>query len=97
LCPIGYEKSAMVKEAIEVLYANLMKAGIDVILDDRDQRLGTMLADWELIGVPHRVVVGERNLKEGKMEYQGRSDAESQLIATDMISDFLLERIHSEK
>lgn len=97
LCPIGYEKNVMVKEAVDVLYSNLMKAGIDVILDDRDQRLGAMLADWELIGIPNRVVVGERNLKEGKMEYQGRRDAESQLIAINVIFDFLLERIHSEK
>jgi prolyl-tRNA synthetase len=75
LCPIGYERSAMVKQEAERLYAALLAAQVDVILDDRGERPGAMLADWELIGVPHRVVIGERNLKDGQLEYQGRRDA----------------------
>jgi prolyl-tRNA synthetase len=60
--------------AAAALHAELLAAGIDAILDDRDERPGSMFADWELIGVPHRVVVGERGLKEGKLEYKGRSE-----------------------
>ncbi|RJX33440.1 MAG: proline--tRNA ligase [Oxalobacter sp.] len=74
LCPMGYDRSAMVKEAADKLHADLQQAGVDVILDDRGERPGVMFADWELIGVPHRVVIGERGLKEGKLEYQGRRD-----------------------
>ena len=77
IVPMGWGKSAAVREAAEKLYAELAAAGIDVILDDRDERPGSMLADWELIGVPHRVVIGERGLKEGVAEYQGRRDAEA--------------------
>jgi prolyl-tRNA synthetase len=74
LCPMGYERSQMVKEAADRLHADLLKAGVDVILDDRGERPGVMLSDWELIGVPHRIVIGERGLKEGNLEYQGRRD-----------------------
>ncbi len=63
------------------IYAELLAAGIDVILDDRGERPGVMFADWELIGVPHRVVVGDRGLKEGKVEYQGRRDAQATPVA----------------
>ncbi|MDD5248803.1 MAG: proline--tRNA ligase [Rhodocyclaceae bacterium] len=73
--PMGWGKSPAVREAAEKLYAELVAAGVDAILDDRDERPGSMLADWELIGVPHRVVIGERGLKEGVAEYQGRRDA----------------------
>jgi prolyl-tRNA synthetase len=59
------------------IHAELLAAGIDVMLDDRGERPGVMFADWELIGVPHRVVVGDRGLKEGKVEYQGRRDAQA--------------------
>jgi hypothetical protein len=59
------------------LYAELQAAGVDVIVDDRGLRPGAMFADWELVGVPHRVVIGERGLKEGKLEYQGRRDTEA--------------------
>ena len=74
LCPMGLDRSEMVKEATEKLYAEMQAAGIDVIVDDRGLRPGAMFADWELIGVPHRVVIGERGLKEGNLEYQGRRD-----------------------
>lgn len=80
IVPMGYAKSADVKVAADKLYAELQAAGVDVILDDRDERPGSMFADWELIGVPHRLVVGERGLKEGKIEYKARTDAEASLL-----------------
>ena len=76
LVPIGMRKSAAVREAVERLHGELAAAGIDVLLDDRDERPGVMFADMELIGIPHRVVVGERGLKNGQIEYQGRRDAQ---------------------
>jgi prolyl-tRNA synthetase len=77
LCPMGYDRSEAVKAEIDQLYAQLAEAGVDVILDDRGERPGAMFADWELIGVPHRIVVGERGLKDGNIEYQGRRDTEA--------------------
>ncbi|MCO4858684.1 proline--tRNA ligase [Herbaspirillum sp. WGmk3] len=77
LCPMGYDRSEAVKTEIDKLYAQLTEAGVDVVLDDRGERPGAMFADWELIGVPHRIVVGDRGLKEGNIEYQGRRDAEA--------------------
>lgn len=87
LCPMGLDRSEMVKEATEKLYADMQAAGIDVIVDDRGLRPGAMFADWELIGVPHRVVIGERGLKEGNLEYQGRRDeAASAVAVADMVA-----------
>ncbi len=87
LCPLGYDRSELVREATESLYALLMEAGIDVILDDRGERPGAMFADWELIGVPHRVVIGERCLKDDLLEYQGRRDEAATSVArTDTLS-----------
>jgi len=87
LCPMGMDRSEMVKDATEQLYASLSAIGIDVIVDDRGLRPGAMFADWELIGVPHRVVIGERGLKEGNLEYQGRRDAEASGVAVgDMLA-----------
>ena len=80
LCPMGYDRSDMVREAADKLYQDLMSAGIEVILDDRGERPGAMFADWELIGVPYRVVIGERGLKEGQLEFQARTDAEASAI-----------------
>jgi prolyl-tRNA synthetase len=77
LCPISPDRFADVKLAADTLYAELAAAGVDVILDDRNERPGAMFADWELIGVPHRVTIGDRGLKEGHVEYQHRRDAES--------------------
>ena len=77
LCPMGYDRSEAVKTEIDKLYAQLTEAGVDVVLDDRGERPGAMFADWELIGVPHRIVVGDRGLKDGNIEYQGRRDAEA--------------------
>ncbi|MDD5242212.1 MAG: proline--tRNA ligase [Sulfuricella sp.] len=74
LAPIGLGRSEMVREATEKLYAELTSAGIEVLLYDRDERPGVMFADIELIGIPHRIVIGERGLKENNVEYQGRRD-----------------------
>jgi prolyl-tRNA synthetase len=87
LCPMGYDRSDAVKAETDKLYAELTAAGVDVIFDDRGLRPGQMFADWELIGVPHRVVVGDRGLKDGNLEYQGRTDAEaSQVPVADMVA-----------
>ncbi|MGE0097062.1 MAG: proline--tRNA ligase [Hydrogenophaga sp.] len=75
ICPIGMDRSADVKQAAMRLHDDLMAAGVDVILDDRGERPGAMFADWELIGVPHRVTIGERGLKAGQVEYQHRRDS----------------------
>ena len=80
LCPISPDRFADVKAAADTLYTELMAAGVDVILDDRNERPGAMFADWELIGVPHRVTIGDRGLKEGHLEYQHRRDTESTKI-----------------
>ncbi|NIA56856.1 proline--tRNA ligase [Massilia sp. TW-1] len=86
LCPMGYDRSDLVKAETDRLYAELQAAGVDVIVDDRGLRPGAMFADWELVGVPHRVVIGERGLKEGNLEYQGRRDAEATAVpAADMV------------
>ena len=93
LCPLGYDRSDAVREATESLYALLVEAGIDVILDDRGERPGAMFADWELIGVPHRVVIGERSLKDDLLEYQGRRDEAATPIPRADILSFLRSRM----
>ena len=77
ICPVGYDRSEAVKAAADELHAQLLALGVDVILDDRGERPGAMFADWELIGVPHRVVLGDKGLKEGLAELQGRQEAEA--------------------
>ncbi len=74
LVPIGYHKSARVKEAVEKLYAELTAAGVEVLLDDRNERPGVMFADLDLVGIPHRIVVGDKGLDKGAIEYKGRRD-----------------------
>ena len=87
LCPMGYDRSELVKAETDRLYAELQAAGVDVIVDDRGLRPGAMFADWELVGVPHRVVIGERGLKEGNLEYQGRRESEATAVpAADMVA-----------
>ena len=80
LVAIGYRKSAAVKQAAAALLAELTAAGIETLLDDRDERPGVMFADMELTGIPHRVTVGDRGLENGELEYQHRRDAQSQPI-----------------
>jgi prolyl-tRNA synthetase len=89
IVPIGMKKSEAVREAVEKLYADCQAAGIDVLLDDRDERVGVMFADMELMGIPQRVVIGERGLKEGKVEYQGRRDDAAQSLDLTSVLDFL--------
>ncbi|MDC6169328.1 MULTISPECIES: proline--tRNA ligase [unclassified Roseateles] len=81
LCPIGMDRSEEVKAAATQLHDELQALGVDVLLDDRGERPGAMFADWELVGVPHRVVLSDRGLKEGQVEYQGRRDAEATKLA----------------
>jgi prolyl-tRNA synthetase len=89
LCPMGMDRSEMVKAEVENLYASLVAAGVDVIIDDRGLRPGAMFADWELIGVPHRVVIGERGLKEGNLEYQGRRELDATAVPVAGMVDFI--------
>ena len=77
ICPIGMDRSEEVKAAAHKLHDDLLSLGVDVLLDDRGERPGAMFADWELVGLPHRVVLSDRGLKEGQVEYQGRRDAEA--------------------
>jgi prolyl-tRNA synthetase len=93
LVPMQYHRSHRVREEAERLYAELSEAGIEVLLDDRDARPGVMFNDVELIGIPHRVVVGERGLDEGKVEYRGRRDAENTMVARDQIAALLEVRL----
>ncbi len=81
ICPIGMDRSADVKAAAEKLHGELDALGIDVMLDDRGERPGAMFADWELVGIPHRVVISDRGLKEGKVEYQARRDPQATPVA----------------
>jgi len=89
LVPMQYHRSHRVREETERLYDKLQAAGIDVLLDDRDARPGVMFADAELIGIPHRVVVGERGIDDGKVEYRGRRDTDNTMIARAEIVPFL--------
>ncbi|MFZ4535064.1 proline--tRNA ligase [Propionivibrio sp.] len=93
IVPMGYSKSDAVKVAADTLYADLMAAGVDVLLDDRNERPGVMFAEMELIGIPHRVVVGDRGLAEGKLEYKGRTDAELTMVPVAEIGAFLKARL----
>ncbi|MFC7408952.1 proline--tRNA ligase [Hydrogenophaga atypica] len=81
ICPIGMDRSDAVKQAAEQLHDELAAAGVDVLLDDRGERPGAMFADWELIGVPHRVTIGDKGLKDGVVEYQHRRDTEATKVA----------------
>jgi prolyl-tRNA synthetase len=93
LCPIGMDRSAEVKAAAERLHDELAAAGVDVLLDDRGERPGVMFADWELIGVPHRVVLSDRGLKEGQLEYQHRRDTAATKVPVGEVASFLRSRI----
>jgi prolyl-tRNA synthetase len=95
LCPMGYDRSEAVRAEADKLYAALVAAGIDVILDDRGERPGVMFADWELIGVPHRLVIGDRGLKDGKLEYQGRRDSEATLLPVDDAANVVIEKVRA--
>lgn len=87
IVPMNYKKSEDVRQAADKIYAELLKAGIDALLDDRDERAGVLLADSELLGIPHRIVIGDRALKEGNVEYTERRVGETQSIAANDIID----------
>jgi len=93
LCPISPDRFPDVKAVAEKLYHDLMDAGVDVILDDRNERPGAMFADWELIGVPHRVTLGDRALKEGNVEYQHRRDTAATSVPVADILDLIQSRL----
>ena len=80
IVPMNYKKSEAVREAADKIYADLLADGVDVLLDDRDERAGVLLADSELLGIPHRIVIGDRGLKEGNVEYARRTDSEAQSV-----------------
>ncbi|MDX9741199.1 MAG: proline--tRNA ligase [Gammaproteobacteria bacterium] len=89
ICPVGWGKSEAVRDTASRLYTELTAAGVDAILDDRDERPGVMFADWELIGAPHRLTIGDRGLKDGMVEYQHRRDAEAAKVPLDEIVDLI--------
>ncbi len=89
LVPLNGHKSESVRQCAEELYDRLLGLGYDVLMDDREERPGVKFADMELIGIPHRIVVGDRGLKDGQVEYRGRRDIESRNIAIDELPDFL--------
>ena len=93
VCPIGYDRNDDVRSAAERVYAELKALGVDVLLDDRGERPGAMFADWELIGVPQRVVISERGLKEGQVELQGRRDAQADRVPVTEVARRLHERL----
>jgi prolyl-tRNA synthetase len=93
LVPMGMQKSERVREVADRLYAEFTAAGIEVLYDDRDARPGVKFADAELLGIPHRLVVGERGLDAGKLEYRGRRDTESQEFPLDDALTFIRSRM----
>ncbi len=87
LVPIGYRKSDKVRETVDKLYGELVHAGYDVLLDDRDERPGVIFADMDLIGIPHRIVIGDKGLAKGVAEYKGRRDTAAREIALDDLAN----------
>jgi prolyl-tRNA synthetase len=95
VCPIGYDRSEAVREAADALHAQLASVGVDTMLDDRGERPGAMFADWELIGVPHRIVISDRGLKNGEVEYQGRRDVEAAVLPLVDAASFLKAKLQA--
>ncbi len=93
IAPIGYGRSAAVRHAAEDLHARLEDLGVDVLLDDRDERPGVMFADLELVGIPHRVTIGDRGLKDGKVEYLSRKETAAENVALEAIADFVVGKL----
>jgi prolyl-tRNA synthetase len=93
IAPIGYDRSDAVRALADQLHDALEARGVDVLLDDRGERPGVMFADLELVGIPHRVTIGDRGLKDGNVEYQARRDTKATPVAVDAIDAFLAERM----
>jgi len=89
ICPIGYDKSEAVSAAANKIYADLNAAGIEAMLDDRGERPGVMFAEADLMGIPHRLVIGERGLADGTVEYKGRTDGEAQMVSLNNVVEFM--------
>ncbi|MCB1906780.1 MAG: proline--tRNA ligase [Rhodocyclaceae bacterium] len=95
ICPVGWAKSEAVKQRARSIYDALMALGVDVVLDDRGERPGVMFADWELIGVPHRLTIGERGLADGVVEYNARAGGEAVRIPVDEVVEGVQQRIRN--
>ena len=93
ICPIGYDRNAEVKAAADALHDELVSRGIDVVLDDRGERPGVMFAEWELIGIPQRVVISDRGLKAGTVELQGRREAAAAAVPVAEVAAMLAQRL----
>lgn len=93
ICAVGYDKSEEVQKVSNEIYEQLKQDGIDVILDDRGLRPGVMFAEWELIGVPHRITVGDRGLKDGKVEYTARKELKNEDVSVNEIVDFVKAKV----
>ncbi|MDE2359514.1 MAG: proline--tRNA ligase, partial [Betaproteobacteria bacterium] len=93
IAPIGYDRSAAVREQADRLYDALVTAGVEVLLDDRGERPGVMFADLELIGIPHRITIGERGLKEGVVECQGRREASARKVAIADVVSYVIDKV----
>ena len=93
LVPMNMHKSQRLREAVDQLYDSLRQAGIDVLLDDRKERPGVMFADAELIGIPHRLVLGERGLDSGQIEYKARAESDHRDVPLNDVIAFLQERL----
>jgi prolyl-tRNA synthetase len=93
IAPVGYDRNEAVREAADRLHDELEAAGVEVLLDDRGERPGVMFADLELVGIPHRVTIGERGLKDGRVEYQSRRDTAATPVPIGEIAGFLRQRI----
>ena len=94
LVPIGYGKSDKVRETMDRLYSELVHAGFDVLLDDRDERPGVIFADMDLIGIPHRLVVGDKGLAKGTVEYKGRRNNQAREVQLDQIIRYMRETVN---
>jgi prolyl-tRNA synthetase len=93
IAPIGYGRSDAVRKAADALYEALSAKGVEVLLDDRDQRPGVMFADLELLGIPHRLTIGERGLKDGNLEYQARTDTQSTAVGLDRAVETMVAKL----
>jgi prolyl-tRNA synthetase len=96
IAPIGYDRSDPVRAAADRLHDDLAAAGVDALLDDRGERPGVMFADLELIGIPHRITVGDRGLKDGNVEYQARLEAAPTPVPLGQISDWIKARLEQQ-
>ena len=93
IVPIGYHKNDNVRTQANKIYLDLLGSGVDVILDDRDARPGIMFAESDLIGIPNRLVIGEKSLNENKVEFKSRSESNSELINVTDLNQFIKSKI----